>query len=171
MWCPRCGKRCEEDFLICDACGGALIPDTDEPGKEDESQANPVHLAVVYGPGKVQMVEDALNKAAIPYTKENMGSIEYVDAYDGDHLYGMDFFVPEELLSDAQDAINDLPDDILIVQKDEDGETGEINGGESILLEPEKPRRKPARITLLYLLLAIGLPVLALVILGIVGVI
>lgn len=172
MWCPRCGMHYAEGLLICDACGGALIPETDmEPGQDESPELEMAHLAVVYNQENVQKVEETLQDAGIPYSAENLGSIEYVDAYDGEHLYGTDFFVPEEMLAEAQEAIETLPEDVLIVQKEETEEETSEDTGENMLFEPEKPHKKQGRLTLVYLLLAIGLPVLALIILGIVGVI
>ncbi len=172
MWCPRCGMQRAEGLLICDVCASTLIPETDMiPGEGEDPETEMTHLAVVYNQEKVAEVEETLQNAGIPYSAENLGSIEYVDAYDGKHLYGTDFFVPEERLEDAQEAIEALPEDVLIVQNDEVHEEEGNDAHDNALYVPEKPRKKPGRILLLYLLLAIGLPVLALVILGIVGVI
>ena len=105
-YCPKCGSEYREGFITCSDCNSELVDKLEHPEGEAEPQyEKETFLLSVGGSMEADMIEALLNSNHIPVLKKFRDAGDYLKIYMGGTIYGVDIYVPAQLLGKAQEIV------------------------------------------------------------------
>lgn len=122
-WCPKCRMEYKDGFNKCSDCECDLVEELEELKYENE-----VLLVSIGDDTEASIIESLLTAYNIPYTKRYRESGNYMEVYMGMTNFGIDIFVPESVLENAKEILNNkAEDDELKLSSEEEQEFEEAS--------------------------------------------
>jgi len=151
MFCPKCKDEYQDGFIFCNDCEEHLVENL--PVEADAffvTDDSLVFLCTLYDHMEVAMVEALMKSNSIPVIKKLRSGGDINMLYMGATSTDTDLYVPSKLLEHAKELLIPNPDDIIIIEAEDDY-------GESKDEYANKRRTRARWLFLLY----IGIPIAA----------
>lgn len=121
-WCPKCRTEYREGYFVCNSCSEQLVDELplDEIVECNQSEFKygpPEFLISLKNGREADVVESLLTAHQIPVIKKSRYAGAYLEIYMGATVYGVDIYVPAQLLQEAK-AI--LGNEIILIEENDD---------------------------------------------------
>jgi hypothetical protein len=110
-WCPNCRTEYIEGFNTCSDCNCELVDILEPIIKEEIIYDKEAFLITVNNGIEADLIESILNANNIPVLKKFKGAGAYLKLYMGMAIFGVDIYVPSNLLDEAKNLIESRPED------------------------------------------------------------
>lgn len=105
-WCPDCKTEYEEGYENCSDCGVKLVDENPQEGNMNDGNDNPELLITVADGMQADILESKLKFYGIPVMRKHRETGALLTVYMGASPFGVDLYVPSELLENARKLIN-----------------------------------------------------------------
>lgn len=109
-WCPDCRTEYREGFENCSDCGARLVGQlpVESPAEVESEQSNSAEAFLISVADGMQadILESKLKFYGVPVRRKYKESGDYLTVYMGATPFGIDLYVPQELLEQASELIS-----------------------------------------------------------------
>lgn len=105
-WCPKCRTEYENGFKTCNDCNADLVDELEQDKDDTDVNTKEVFLVSIANSIEAEIVATLLASYNIPVIKRYREAGGYLEIYMGGSTFGVDLFVPEDLLAKAKDIID-----------------------------------------------------------------
>lgn len=154
LWCPKCNVEYRDDCKTCGDCGSELTDKPEHMAKVSEPQYDREAFLVSVGDSiEADMLEALLNANRIPVLKKYREAGDYLKIYMGGTNFGVDLYVPSQILGKAQEIVannqgtfdGDLQDGDVELQGDWQQDTDEVQQDDGQQYTDEAQRNEDSR--------------------------
>ncbi|MDP4094688.1 MAG: hypothetical protein Q8920_15190 [Bacillota bacterium] len=105
-WCPKCRTEYEGWVKKCSDCGEDLVDELEPEEKIEQTvYGQEAFLTAVSDDIQADLLESLLKAYGIPIRKSYRETGAYMKVYFGGARFGIDIYVPSDLLEQAQDIL------------------------------------------------------------------
>lgn len=128
-WCPKCRSEYREGYFVCNSCSEQLVDELplDEIVEYNQPRFKydpPEFLISLKNGREADVVESLLTAHQIPVIKKYRYAGAYLEIYMGATVYGVDIYVPAQLLQEAK-AI--LDSEIILIEENDDDDADDAD--------------------------------------------
>ncbi|MDD2400745.1 MAG: DUF2007 domain-containing protein [Clostridia bacterium] len=111
-WCPKCKTEYREGFKECADCSEILVEHLilNENNEDEIQECEWVLLFQTNNENEAEVIDSLLKSSGIPTLRKDRGAGGYLKIYMGMTTMGIDIYVPELYLKEAQPLI--IPDKV-----------------------------------------------------------